>query len=258
MNIEINNKYFHSEHKDRITILHIDFSLFLESESFDHRNALLGYLDSIDKHNEVKTLVINNDHPNFSLAEYKDKWDSIYQSDDYEANILRIFRTFNQVFLKLKSMQKVTIAVYTKPTNAMLFSFSMCTDLRFVSLDFYIDNDNHNFVNIPKGGAAFIASNLIYVNPVKMLFQADKVYPTDLYKKHIVDETCNQEALMNRAITVATRYSKFDYIELESVKIVEHKRIKNLDIALQEENEYLLTCIRKKKNSKGEHLPRIK
>lgn len=258
MTININNKYFYSEYYEGITTIHIDYSLFLENESFSHKNELLDFLDMTDANEEVKTLVVSNDYPSFSLEKYKDQWDAIYESENYESNILRIFRTFNEVFLKLKSMQKIIISVYTKPTNAMLFSLGMSADLRFVSRDFYIDNNNYNFVNIPKGGTTFAASNLMYVNPIKMFFQSDKVFPTDLYTKHVIDDKFNPEELTERIHTIAKRFSKFDYVEFEAVKIVEHNKIKDLDSALQKENDYLLTCIRKKKNSNGGHLPRIK
>lgn len=248
MKANINDKYFHFELKDRVMVLYLDSCLFLEKESFTHRNQLLDFLDNINKSDTIKVLVVSNDHPKFFLDDYKDKWKGIYESEGYEGNILRVFRTYNQILLKLKSMQKVVLSVHIRPVNAMLFNFSMATDLRFVSRDFYVDNDNNNMVNIPKGGATFIESSLMYVNPVKMLFQSDKLFPTDLYKKHIVDEIFNHEEMMERVLTIATRYSKFDYVEFEAVKIMEHSRLKRLDLALQKENDYLLTCIRKKKN----------
>ncbi|PCH71348.1 MAG: hypothetical protein COC06_01560 [Bacteroidales bacterium] len=248
MKVNINDKYFHFELKDRVMILYLNSCLFLEKESFTHRNQLLEFLDKINKNDTIKILVISNDHPNFFLNNYKNKWNTIYESEDFEGNILRVFRTYNQILLKLKSMQKVILSVHVRPINAMLLNFSMAADLRFVSRDFYVDNDNNNMVNIPKGGATFIESSLMYVNPVKMLFQSDKLFPTDLYKKHIVDEIFNHEEIMERVLTIATRYSKFDYVEFEAVKIMKYSRLKRLDLALQKENDYLLTCIRKKKN----------
>lgn len=258
MNVELNNKYFHSELKDKALVLCVNYCVFLEQETFKYRDELLGFLDEINNSDLVKVLVISNDHSDFNLENYKEKWNTIYESKDYEANILRVFRTYNQLLLKIKSMQKIVFSVNSKLANTMLFSLSMAADLRFVSRDFYIDNDNHNFVNIPKGGAIFIESSLMYLNPVKMLFLTDKVFPQDLLAKHVIDEVFNQEELMDRVLTVAKRYSQFDYIELESVKSIEQSRSNKLDLILQKENDYLLTCIRKKKNSNDRHLARIK
>ncbi|WP_372751672.1 hypothetical protein [Labilibaculum sp.] len=170
MQIDITDKYFYCEIKERITVLYLDYSLILEQETFDHRNQLLDLLDQINSSDEIKTLVISNDHSDFSLEKYKEKWNTLYEDKNYEDNILRVFRTFNQILLQIKSMNKIVLSVYFKPVNVMLFSMSMAADLRFVSRDFYIDNDNYNFVNIPKGGATFVESNLMYINPVKMLF----------------------------------------------------------------------------------------
>jgi enoyl-CoA hydratase/carnithine racemase len=258
MKTEVNTKYFYSELNEGKLILYLDYCLILEQETFDYRNQLLDFLDHVNESNNVKVLVIDNNHPDFSLEKYKEKWNTLYEASNYEGNILRVFRTFNQLLLKIKSMNKIVLSVYSKPVNASLFSMSMAADLRFISRDFYIDNDNYNFVNIPKGGATFVESSLMYVNPVKMLFQSDKVHSSDLLQKHIVDETINQEELKERVFNVAERYSKFDYVEFEAVKIVQQSRIKKLDICLQEENECLLTCIRKKKNLNDRKISRIK
>ncbi|PKQ65022.1 hypothetical protein BZG02_04080 [Labilibaculum filiforme] len=253
MNIEIDNKYFHSELNDKTLVLYMNYCVFLEQETFKYRDQLLDFLDEVNKSDSVKVLVISNDHSDFNLENYKEKWNALYESKNYEGNILRVFRTYNQLLLKIKSIQKIVFSVNSKLANTMLFCLSMAADLRFVSRDFYIDNDNHNFVNIPKGGAIFIESSLMYVNPVKMLFLSDKVFSQDLYEKHIVDEIFNQEELMERILTIATRYSKFDYIELESVKMIEQSRSNKLELILQKENDYLLTCIRKKKNLSNPH-----
>nr|WP_320119475.1 hypothetical protein [uncultured Marinifilum sp.] len=258
MKTEAKNKYFYSELKDGALALYLNYSLILEQETFDHRNQLLDFLDKVNERDDVKVLVISNDHPGFNLNEYKEKWNALYEASNYEGNILRVFRTFNQLLLKIKAMHKIVFSVYFKPVSAMLFSMSMASDLRFVSRDFYIDNDNYNFVNIPKGGASFVESSLMYVNPVKMLFQSDKVHSSDLLQKHIVDEAINQEELKERVSTIAARYCKFDYIEFEAVKTVQQSRIQKLDICLQEENDYLLTCIRKKKNLNDRKITRIK
>ena len=262
MTIHINDKYYHSRLVEQVMILSIDFNLFLEDESFSHRNQLLDFLDSVDKSSEIKTLIINNDHPEFSLSKFKNKWNTIYESKDYESNILRVFRTYNQVLLKIKAIQKVVLFVNIKPVNVMLFNLGLAADLRFASSDFFTDNHNYNFVNIPKGGAAFAESSLMYINPVKMLFQSDKVYPAELFNKHIVDEVFNHEEIMERVLTIAKRYSNFEYIEIEAVKASEHNGLKKLDLSLQKENDYLLACIRKRKNPSAQnqdgHISRIK
>ncbi|MCU4157268.1 hypothetical protein J1N10_14930 [Carboxylicivirga sp. A043] len=249
MTININNKYFYSEHNETIVTLHLDYSIFLEDESFTHKNKLLEFLEMIESNKTITTLIISNDYPGFQLDTYKDKWDTIYESTDFESNIIRVFRTYNQVFLKIKSMQKIVLAMFSKPVNIMLFNLGMAADLRFVSRDFYVDNNNYNFVNIPKGGAAFSEARLMYVNPVKMLFQSDKIFSSEIYKKHLVDEVVNPEELMERVMTVAKRYSQFNYIEFEAVKMVNTSILKRIDLLLQKENDYLLSCIRKKKNA---------
>lgn len=244
----ISSKYFRTEFVQGVMMLKLDYSIFLEKETFVHKNELLEFLDKINSKDEIKTLVINNEHPEYSIDQFKSKWNSIFEESDYESAILRVFRSFNQVFLKIKSLEKVIISINSKPITPMLFCFSMVADLRFASQEFYLDNDNCNMLNIPKGGAVFSEYHLMYLNPLKLLFYTDKVFSDELYNKHIIDGIFNKEELINKVLLIANRYNKFNYIEIEAVKIFEHKKQRKFEFALQKEDEFLLTCIRKMKN----------
>lgn len=242
------NKYFKTECIQGVMMLYLDYSIFLEKETFVHKNELLEFLDKIDSQKEIKTLVISNEHSGFSFDQFKSKWNSIFEESDYESAVLRVFRSYNQVFLRLKSLEKVIISVNSQPVPPMLFCFSMVADLRFVSQEFYLNNDNCNMLNIPKGGAIFTEYNLMYLNPLKLLFYTDKVFPKELYNKHIIDGVFDKEELKDKVLSIASRYNRFDYIEIEAVKIFEHKKQRKFELALQKEDEFLLTCIRKMKN----------
>lgn len=244
----ISNKYFETEFIQGVMMIELDYSIFLEQETFVHKNKLLEFLDKINSNKEIKTLVISNDHPEYSFDQFKSKWNSIFEERDYESAIFRVFRSFNQVFLKLKSLEKVIISINSQAITPMLFCFSMAADLRFASEDFYLDNDNCNMLNIPKGGAVFSEYHLMYLNPLKLLFYTDKVFPNELYNKHIIDGVFNKEELMDKVNLIANRYNRFNYIEIKAVKIFEHKKQRKFEFALQNEDEFLLTCIRKMKN----------
>lgn len=242
------NKYFNTAYVQDVMFLSLDYSLFLDKETFTYKNELLDFLDAINTDKNIKTLVISNEHSAYSLDQFKTNWNALYEESDYESHILRVFRSYNQVFLKVKSLEKVIISVNSKPVNLMVFCFSMAADLRFVASEFYMDNDNHNMLNIPKGGAIFSEYNLMYLNPIKLLFLTDKIFPSELEKKHVVDGVFRKEDLKETVLKVAKRYNKFNYIEIEAVKIFEHKKHKEFELALQKENEFLMTCIRKMKN----------
>jgi len=244
----ITNKYFKTECIKGVIMLYLDYSLFLEKETFVHKNELLEFLDEINSNDEIKTLVINNEHPEYSFDQFKSKWNLIFEETDFESAILRVFRSFNQVFLKIKSLEKVIISINSQPIPPMLFCFSMVADLRFTSQEFYLDNDNCNMLNIPKGGAVFSEYHLMYLNPLKLLFYTDKVFSDELYNKHIIDGVFDKEELTNSVLSIAKRYNRFNYIEIEAVKIFEHKKQRKFELALQKEDEFLLTCIRKMKN----------
>ncbi len=245
---EYNNKYVQLEQANNIVKLKIDFTLLLERETFEYKNSLLNLLEEIDKNTSVRVLIFSNDHYGFSLDKWAVIWNEFYSDNSYETHFIRIFRIYNELLLKIKSLKKVIISVNTEPTNCMLFNFSLIADLRVTSNSFFINNNNTAMLNIPKGSALFTETNLSYINPVKMLFSSDRIYSVSLLKRYLIDKIFNQEEVFERTEAIAYRMSKYDYVEFEAVKIIEQKRLRKLEASLQRENEYLLSCIRKKIN----------
>lgn len=248
MTLDINDKYFTSSVQNEIVTISIDFNLFLESETYEHKELLLDLLDAVDKSDDINVLVIHNMHHRFSLDEYRVKWNMLLHKIDYESSILRVFRTFDQLFVKLKELKKVVLSIGICPSNVMIYNLFMAADVKFITSDFYIDNSNLNMVNIPKGGAIHSKANLARINPIKLLFYSDKVLAPELHQKHLADEVFNPEDVMERVLLVANRYCKLSFAEIEAVKVLEYKKVKEYEVALQKENGFLLSCIRRMKN----------
>lgn len=241
------NKYFNTRFHESAVVLELNYMLFLENESYEHKQNVLSFLDEVDRDTRTNVLIISNNHADFSLGKYKKKWDSFVEDKDFESNILRAFRTFNELFLRVADMKMVVISMISKAINPLLFNFSLAADLRCSSGDFYIDNNNHNMVNVTKGSAVFAQFAQVSFNPFKLLFLLDKVRPKTLYKRQILDRIYD-ENLEDEVLKIAKHLSKYDYFEYEVIKSIIHNKLPNIERALQHENEFLLTCIRKKVN----------
>lgn len=246
------NRYLKTQLQESVLVLELNYLLFLENETYHYKEELINLIDKIAENTDIDVLIIRNDHPDFSMQKYKEKWKSFYNGAHWENNILRVFRTFDELFIKLKSLKKTVISVNTKPVNASIFNFSMVADLRIVSNQFYVDNDNEFMLNIPKGGAIYNASKISFRNPIKLLFLLDKITSDTLYKRQLVDKVY-AEPITDKVRAIAARLKSFDNIEFEAVKILEHKNVDTFEKALQQENEFLLSCIRKKINQKKEN-----
>ncbi|WP_111709819.1 Clp protease/crotonase-like domain-containing protein [Lutibacter citreus] len=239
------DKYFNIRYHKSSVILELDYMIFLENETYSHKEKLKTILDEIEKSREIDIVIISNNHTNFSLEKYKEKWDAFYKGAYWEDNILRVFRTYDELFIKIKSLKKAIVFMSNKTVNTMLFNFSMSADLRFISNDFVINNNNKNMVNIPKGG--HILNKYIYKNPFKLIFLLKEIKPDTLYKRQLVDRVYSNN-LEEKVLTIADHLATFDYIEMETIKILDHKRLNKIEHKLQKENEFLLSCIRTKIN----------
>lgn len=241
------DKYYNIRLHKSAVVLELNYMLFLENESYEHKQNLISCLDEIEKNKDIGVLVISNNHADFSLERYQVKWDSFIEGDHWESNILRAFRTFNELFIRVIGMKMVVISMNSKPLNPFLFNFSLAADLRSTSGDFYIDNNNHNMVNISKGGVMFLELALSSYNPFKVIFLLDKIKPKTLYKRQIIDRIYDEELEAN-VLEIAKHLSKYEYFEFEVIKSKVHSILPNLEFALQRENDFLLTSIRKKVN----------
>ncbi len=241
------DKYFGIQYLDSIAELTLNYQILLENETYSHKEDLLKLIDEIENNTAIHVLIIRNDHPDFSMDKYREKWNSFYGGIHWESNILRVFRTFDELFLKIKSLKKTVMSVNVKPINAAIFNFSMAADLRIISKYFCVDNKNECMVNIPKGGAIYNVSKISFRNPIKLLFLFDEIKADTLYKRQLVDKVYDDN-INEKVKAIANRLSSFDYIEFESVKILEHNKANDFERALQQENEFLLSCIRTRIN----------
>ncbi len=242
-----NTPYYTIVNDNGIVRLQLSYYLFLEEKTYEYRDSLLAILDDVSKDESVKVLIVSNDHPDFSLEKYYEIWNSIVADEDYEEMILRAFRGFDQLVIKLYQVKKVVISSLSKPLNSMLFNFNLIADVRVITNEFYIDNNNENMVNVPKGGVMFDQFHVANINPVKFLFLSDKVFNQTLSQNNFVDKVFSQEELDERLLAIAERFKFVNYSEIEAAKMT--KSIDNqaeFETLLQKENKFLLKCIREK------------
>ncbi|MCW3786390.1 enoyl-CoA hydratase-related protein [Plebeiibacterium sediminum] len=252
------NQYYNIESKQGIVQLQLNYCLFLESKTYEYRDELLSLLDDLSNDKEVNVLIITNDHPDFSLEKYKQLWNSFFEGGDLKDNVLRAFRIFDQLVIRLYSLKKVVISMITGPLNSMLFNFNLISDVRVVTNEFYLDNNNEMMVNVPKGAIMYDHFKVANINPVKLLFLSDKVFYQEFLSNNLVDKVFTQEEIADRVYALAERFVKINYAEIEAAKMA--KSIDNLEEfeqSLQKENAFLLACIREKLNPGSQKIHRF-
>lgn len=265
--IYINDKFLNVELHGNSVILNINYCLFIENvnyclftenKTFEYRDKLVKLLEKLHEDDSIKVVIISDQHENYSLDSFKEIWNSIFEREDYEDSILRVFRIFDQVFLKIMILNKVVISMDSKCSNPMLFNFGMAADLRIVSNDFHVDNDNTNMINIPKGGCVYSESSIkTYINPVKLLFLREKLFSPELLAHKLIDQVFYSEDIKDKTLAIAKRFEGIDYSEVEAVKAVIPRKLRKIELTLQSENEFLMSCIRKRKNKNTQEIQRF-
>ncbi len=252
------NKYYNVEQADEAVHLQINFCLLLEDKTFQYRDELMETFDLIAKDDTCKVVVIANNHPDYNIKAYAEKWNSFFREENYQDKILRSFRLFDQLISKLYALKKIVVTSFSEAVPAMLFNFSLIADLRLISKEFYIDNHNANMLNIPKGNVMLRQFQMAVVNPVNLYFLTDKVFPEALQKYNLVDKVFNAEELKERTDALIKRFEIVNYAEIEAAKMFKSvDEQESFENQLQQENTYLLSCIREKINYVSQKLHRF-
>ncbi len=252
------NQYYNIEQVNEVLYLQINFCLFLEDKTFQYRDELIETIDLMAKDNAVKIVVITNNHPDYSLESYAEKWNSFFREENYQDKILRSFRVFDQLVLKLYALKKIVVTMFSEAVPAMVFNFGLVADLRIVSKEFYIDNHNTNMVNIPKGNVMLNQFQVATINPVNLYFLTDKIFHESLSTHHLVDKVFNAEELQERTDALLKRFEVVNYAEIEAAKMFKSvEDQEELENQLQQENTFLLSCIREKVNYLSQKLHRF-
>ena len=244
------NKYFNASISGNVADIELDYMLLLENESYTYKDEFTALLDSLGEDNSIRVIVISNNHPNFTIEKYVEKWATFYEGEYWENNIQRVFRCFNELFLKIYSLPKSVVSVSIKPTNFTLFNLTMSADVRCVSGNFEIVNlnNNQNMINIPKGIAAYSGINASVQDPFKLIFLVRHITAESLYKRQMVDKVYGDD-IEEQVAGIAQRLSQIETAEISSFKeVTGQNRIEELEASLRHENQLLLTSIRKKIN----------
>lgn len=257
-NINKNERFLKVDLQGNTVILYINYCILLENKTYEYRDEIIEYFEKLNNDDSAKVVVISNDHADFSIDKFKQIWNSLFIRDDYEESILRVFRIYDQMLLKIKSLNKVVMSMDSGYLNPMLFNFGMAADIRMISSDFYIDNDNTNMLNTPKGGCVYSEASIkTYTNPVNLLFLTDKLFAPELLQNNLVDKVFDNEALKDKTFAIAKKFEGIDYSEIEAVKALHPRKLRKLELALQRENEFLMSCIRKRRNQKTQEIHRF-
>ncbi len=258
MSVYSNSPYYNIGSKNGIVKIQLNYCLFLESKTYEFRDELLSLLDELSGNSDEKVIIISNDHPDFSLEKYNELWKEFFGDKDFKDDVLRAFRIFDQLAIKLYTLKKVIISMMSVPLNSMLFNFNQIADVRIVTNEFYLDNNNEMMVNIPKGGIVYDQFKIANINPVQLLFLSDKVFYQNLLSNNLVDKVFNQEELVDRVYALAERFKTINYAEIEAAKM--SKSIDNLEEfekLLQKENSFLISCIMEKLNPGSQKIYRF-
>ena len=239
-----NNDYFMASKTGKVVVFSFKGNLFLTSTIFEAREAVLDFFDQVSNTDAVRVVVLLN-LSNRSLREdYLEFYNMIFSSKLRENAILRMYRTFDQIILRIVESDKFFISTVSGKIIPQLFNVSLACDYRVVAKNTVLENIPLELGLVPKGGGAYFLGSLLGLSKTKEFLLSDKKITADeALNLGLVNQVVDLENLKDAALAAAEHYAQIAVTSLSGIKRLVNYSTKDLKQYLEFENEQLLKII---------------
>lgn len=164
------------------------------------RDAVMAFLDGIDRNPEVKVVLMHADRAQGTLDEHLEFF--LFDKPRPRAlrgsvgrfDIMRFCNIIDQVILKIRSMDKLVIEVFQGNLMYLALNIGLACDYRIAADDVTFYNAYLELGAIPKGGITHF---------ITRRFGAGKAYELLLLNRHITAQTALEYGLVDRVVPAA-------------------------------------------------------
>jgi 2-(1,2-epoxy-1,2-dihydrophenyl)acetyl-CoA isomerase len=181
---------------------------------------------------------------NLRRKEYIDFYRLVRNSKLSEGDVLRMYRTFDQLILKIVESEKFFISVDCGILFPQLFDVSFACDYRIISSSTTIENTYLKFGLLPKGGAAyFLKKQLGHNKAFEILLSSKGINANEGLQLGIVNKVVPFEKLEEASILSAKQFAKLPATTLSGIKRFLNYSMKDLADYLEFENNLLINIL---------------
>ena len=204
-------------------------------------NPLLDVFDHIAENDKIKVLVIMNCLEKIGREEYIDYCRQVIANEFDRRSIQRMCNVFDQIILKIVSLNKPVIHADCGEVIPLFLSMSLACDYRIIATHTIFQKPYFELEILPKGGGAFFLCKMLGYSQAKQLLMSEKnINALEALEIGIVDQMVPYNKLEETAIQIAQDFTKRSIRSLEGIKRLINYTMKDIQDYLDFESFELL------------------
>lgn len=245
MNAQFNNSdFFSAKEIDDSIILSLNKNLLIRSTDLTARDRVLDFFDNIAKSDSIKVVVIVSSPEKSGSEEYIDFYRKVLQSQLDRLAVHKMLNVFNQVILKIVSLNKVVVHINSGLAIPLFLNISLACDYRIVADNTLFQKPYLKLGMVPTGGGAFFLSRILSRSKAFAILLSDRdITAHEALKLGIVDKIVPVEKLEEAGLEMARHLARKPASTLTAVKKLLNYSLTDLKGYLDFENQEILKII---------------
>lgn len=242
--LEADFELFAAEARDGVVLIRLKKDLMHRAMDLNARDALLDYLNVVDRDPEIRAAVIMGSPDKTGSEEYFRFYDRLLKTEMDRNAIHRLYNVIDQIVLALAELDKIVVHADCGRVISLYLNLSLACDCRIVAEDTVFQNPCIEMGMIPKGGGPFFLARMLGVGRASDILLARRdISAREALALGIVDSVVESESLEETAWQKARQYAGKPATSLKGVKRLLNHSKKELRDYLEFENQELLGII---------------
>ncbi len=211
-------EFFSTRRHGEVIWMNFSKNLLILATRFKNRETLLHYLDTVERNDEIKVLVLYSSLAESGHREYVQFFEEARKVDN--KNTIKILcNVYSEIILKLFSLNKIVIHVTSDRVIPLFLNVSLACDYRIAADNTIYENSYLDMGVVPIGGGPFFLSKLLGPGKAYELLLLTRQYSADdALAWGIVDRVIPMADLETEALKTAHRFGDVPAMTLMGIK----------------------------------------
>ena len=249
--IEQENELFKSRQLKNIALVTFKTVSMEWLSSLEKKEKLLSYFDMLSDNSSIKSVILRSPNNSLDKKGFFEQFEAWSNAKIYNDTILRIFRAFDQIILRIVGSDKLFVSAQSGKVIFPFFGLSLACDHRIVADNFMVQNPESMVGLAPKGAAAFFLTRAIGSSKSMELLLAKKdIGAYELLRLKLVDSVAPFNKLRHTALETAKNLCSHSLTTLAGVKRLVNYSMRELANYLEYEDDEIFRTLSKLKQNK--------
>ena len=243
IDLDKNSDYFSAKRGDGIITISFDGNVMLFPTLLRAKEAIFDYLDLVSNDESIKVVILKSKRARDQREDYFAFYDALLKSKIDANALIRMFRCYDQLILKIVESSKFFIEVGRGDIILQTFNVGLACDYRIVTNHTVIHNPSIGIGLMSKGGGAYFLKKMLGHTKTYEILLSDKgISSKEALKLGIVDKIVVDEGYEDTVLKIARYFCQKPATSLAGLKKFLNYPLKDLKDYLEFENQELF-CI---------------